>query len=309
MGNIVYLLGAGASAQAIPVVDGMEVEIEKDKEYINRKLKSATLAQSILEELQIACSNHSSIDTYAKKLYLTNQKEFESLKFKLSFYFTLRQIIKPLDKRYDNFWASVIEKSDTLPSNIKILSWNYDFQLEQSYSGMSSNNSLTSARTALNINHLGEYNAAREFSVIKLNGSATISDYFGNIMYFYEGSPTQSFKEKYHLLETAYNGAGSDHKSNLKFAWETTPDIIQLQNLLNGCDVLVVIGYSFPVFNRKIDQLVLNLLILKGTLKHIYIQDVDPEAIFERMQEIAPLHATKITYKKDLRQFTFPIEL
>jgi hypothetical protein len=80
-------------------------------------------------------------------------------------------------------------------------------------------------------------------------------------------------------------------------------------------DILVVIGYTFPLFNRTID----NALISKmPRLTKIYIQDKYPVAIqntmqnaFERLQE--PFHENKFrvefSLSNSLNQFVLPFEI
>ncbi len=95
--------------------------------------------------------HHETFDTLAKKYYLLNDYgSLKKLKTTLIVYFTLSQLcrlpifpgsglsgpIYPLvDKRYDSFIAAIAEKNGgklQLSGNVKIITWNYDLQLELS---------------------------------------------------------------------------------------------------------------------------------------------------------------------------------
>jgi len=166
MATVGYLLGAGASAQCIPVVNGMSNDLRvivgqlygyfmQSGEYGEMFLPNGAIgvkkAGNALTKLSEICENHYSVDTYAKKLFLTNINAFEKLKLDLSLYFTLRQIITNSDKRYDNFFSSIITSENKLPSQIKIISWNYDFQLEKSYCQFNPQIDINMARALLGI--------------------------------------------------------------------------------------------------------------------------------------------------------------
>lgn len=57
----------------------------------------------------------------------------------------------------------------------------------------------------------------------------------------------------------------------IKYAWENDPKILEkCKTILKNTDVLIIIGYSFPAFNRKIDSELLKSL--KQDAK-IYYQD------------------------------------
>jgi hypothetical protein len=76
-------------------------------------------------------------------------------------------------------------------------------------------------------------------------------------------------------------------------------------------EVLVIIGYSFPFFNREVD----NALFMQMTsLKKIYIQDVNPQNIYETMQDFVDfkehgVQRIEVVFKRNLEQFVFPKEL
>ena len=88
-----------------------------------------------IDSLIEGIKQHATIDTYARKLYLTgNKRDFEKLKRVLCAFFIWEQLDKKADIRYDTFLANILEeKTLDLPSEISIISWNYDSQIEIAY--------------------------------------------------------------------------------------------------------------------------------------------------------------------------------
>jgi hypothetical protein len=332
MAHVTYLLGAGASAACLPVVNRMAEDLTsliKNHSFIDpiegtesRSLYGVRVDYRYAKELVMddltwikeACLTHYSIDTFAKKLYLTNAKEFERLKLALSFYFTFKQILSSPDIRYDNFWASILNEEDKFPNKIKILSWNYDFQLEQSYMNISSAKSINDAEQKLNMLNLdiqSDFKIDR-FGIVKLNGSARVYSKFDKRALYlcdYSGRERSEMAVKQLIYNYGLMKSVPEKFDNkLFFAWEQrTRNLMDasLYPFIENTRVLVVIGYSFPFFNRDLDKRILSSM---KNLTTVYIQDKYPETIKERVSEILN---TGITYKlvSDTSQFAFPREL
>jgi hypothetical protein len=82
-------------------------------------------------------------------------------------------------------------------------------------------------------------------------------------------------------------------------------------NNIKDSVALVVIGYSFPVFNRNIDRQVLNSM---KNLKRIYLQDLNPNALEERVKALREdlrddPSKVDIVKSTDGEQFLIPYEL
>ena len=105
MANITYLIGAGASANALPVVGDMKnrmkaflnfLEYYEDANQIFDGLttKKDEIIKSF-DEILSESFKHATPDTYAKKLFLKDSiesnKNLEKLKFFLSLYFLFEQ--------------------------------------------------------------------------------------------------------------------------------------------------------------------------------------------------------------------------
>jgi len=332
MAEVGYLIGAGASADCVPVVNGMannanEILIQLDKilmgthgfEIANYSGIERNLIRiqnkRILEKIFNICDNHSSIDTYAKKLYISRDKtKYYELKNDLSYYFTLVQILKKPDKRYDNFWASILSNSKP-PSKVSIFSWNYDFQFEKSYMEFGGTKSLNTTWSMLGIcspNYPMDRNGEENFNFTKLNGSARFNNKNNmNGSYFCEFTSDEINKNLGNLFKiyfSMYDKYG-EYNNELNFAWEEDKSNVLLKSIrpvLQKINVLVIIGYSFPFFNRKIDE---RLFEGMTSLNRIIIQDPDAHNIHERLKEFLPSSIDKIELRGDKVQFVFPKEL
>src|ERR1700761_1386466 len=136
MQKVTYLLGAGASVGCIPVINNMadslhitsslfgdvflKLETAQQDEVTRKMVKERNAnvkkIQVELGWLSTICNTHYSIDTYAKKLFIKGDEAgYLKLKNSLSLYFTIQQILAQPDKRYDNFWASILSGQYDFP--------------------------------------------------------------------------------------------------------------------------------------------------------------------------------------------------
>lgn len=235
-----------------------------------------------IKELHKAAKEHSTIDTYAKKLYLTKQvSQLEKLKNVLATFFIWIQLESKTDQRYDTFLANILQMNNlSLPLNISVISWNYDSQFELAYKNYSNNNLPI-------YDKLGEnsmQNNQNSGVIFKLNGSANFGD-FNMVDYILnhrekDVHPLIQLIEYYGHLEADTKELGFDFHSHLSFAWESTVRqkemITTINQITSDTDAVVVIGYSFPYFNREIDRAIFSKI---PSLKTIYIQDPNPESV------------------------------
>ena len=329
MSVVTYLLGAGASAQCLPVVSDMAEDISKTRTALDLDMSPClkndrlfSFYEEISSEfnwLREICNTHFSVDTYAKKLHLSrNNSGYNRLKRVLSLYFTIKQKLSLLDKRYDNFWASILDSIDILPGNLRIVSWNYDYQLERSFQNFTGSLNLTHAYSQLKMwsfHDDAHFINKDEFGVFKLNGSAKFMSE-NRPRYLVEETTLDPLRYYTDLMVSYSNlkPTESINKNLLSFAWEhdiSSDYYKKLKESVSNTTVLVVIGYSFPVFNRKIDKLLINEYM--PHLHTVYFQAPDAENLEERFNTLAdnPTRG-RIIYKhliKDKNQFAFPNEL
>ncbi|WP_291131902.1 hypothetical protein [Flavobacterium sp. UBA7682] len=326
--KITYLFGAGASCEALPIVnqipkrlDGLIEKIKKNEfEFTNQEtyneINKSKILELIVEDLRWlrdSTENHASIDTLAKKLYLKEKRsELNKLKSALSIFLILEQIINPADKRYDAFFASILDEHySELPTNIRILSWNYDSQFEKSYAEYTDSPEWDQNRTSLRVTTKSSTRRPRAdgFNIIKLNGSHNVIGDAGHSVY--EFCPTGKGYNKQimeSILKTYMDLKKTENRlySGLSFAWEKEENIIEFAKQQTiDTEILVVIGYSFPYFNRNVDRAIIKNM---EKLSKVYFQSPEAAALKERFATIRT-DIKDLVSISDVKQFYLPDEL
>lgn len=353
MKNVTYLLGAGASCNAVPTIKLMPNEL---KAFINFCRENRGLVTNeifhddtgldldifqIEEEFLGFCEvvsnelpRHATIDTYAKKLRIQAGNgstkmltQYRMLKALLSGFFSMVQLTNPVDNRYDTFFASILKDSSySLPENLNILSWNYDFQLEKAFIEYTSNKNkdLKTLQHELNIIPRDSFNREMsngKFGILKINGTAgyyqkTKKEYFP-----LAANPSKfdkvSFLKNFYVHYALQIYKQSEGYSLLRFAWEKDWNEVDfdvtsaIASATKNTNVFVVIGYSFPFFNREIDRRIFE----SGFYNTVYVQDLNPEKVIQDMQSVLPNREIRIIPKKvdreadEFTQFFIPPEL
>ena len=278
-----------------------------------------TLARQ-LKWLQQESARHATVDTFAKKLWLTGQDHsYLQLKRILSAYLMLEQMLNKPDKRYDAFFASILgNDAKDLPSNVRILSWNYDYQLELAFSEYLRSSSISDIEEHLFLDHknYGIHGARKSdsFRVIKLNGSALLyNSKTKNIVnpFMNQGYQNVSLcSSKPQIAVSKVSDIIKDEQNDcaLSFAWEALdPKFLDcVIKSIQDADTLVIIGYSFPFFNRSVDKILFDSM---KDLKRIYIQDIDPDTIEQSVSNLLTERHITIEKKYKTQQFFLPPEL
>lgn len=318
MAEFTYLLGAGASANTIPVVNQFlhgintyitNVEsVELLASHILHSDNSATsiadLKKDYLEKLRWiskSCERHTSIDTFARKLFLSGQNEdLIYLKYLIGELLNFFHVTRGVDKRYDAFLGALfqIDESDSLkpPKNINIISWNYDRQIEHATRGFlpsdTSRNFIDNflnlyPRTNQNKNVIdgfgiyklngtigGKVLKTNQFSAIDNNEFISLDLYKKDINLFVNDSV-----KRYVNLQKYCGPIINDSEfknlelSTISYSWENKSVYSSIREsameAIKDTKILVVIGYSFPVFNRNVDM---NLFQKMDKLERVYIQ-------------------------------------
>lgn len=337
MNKITYLFGAGASFHALPIVDEFSDRLDKlinlleqedmalDSEEsfytlaANNKESKRDSQLEFIESLRWMMEeskSSASIDTYAKKLYLKKDyNNYNKLKYVMSIFFTIEQVLNRPDYRYDAFFASLLDNLHELPKNITILSWNYDSQFELAYSEYIDEQNLSILQDRLRVQYKYlHYEDDDNFSIYKLNGTSGLkkrTDY--SDFWFLENFKHEvniNFVEE--IIGKFFHVTKSDmYNSALLFAWEydesRTSIVSRVINKIKDSVALVVIGYSFPFFNRTVDRQILGSM---ENLKRIYLQDPEPQILKEKFQAIRPDITDDIIVQiEKCEQFYLPNEL
>lgn len=321
--KITYLFGAGASCGALPMIkylpDRLKYLFENLQLEVNRQLQNQSKDDIFLDQkdiewirkislefkkLEEICRLHSSVDTYAKKLFIKKDWErLNKLKAILSVYFIVEMVITngKVDVRYDNFWASILGSFAThLPDNLRIVTWNYDSQLEQTFLEYSYDPTLSNTYFSLNIQDADNraYQIGKEkFAIYKMNGTANYAknnedNSYGYLFDNYKGNfKNELFPKLKRFIENSYLFYDTPQilHTTMTYAWETINGKNNRGTLLNraksdiqSTEILVVIGYSFPYFNREIDR----ALFRESAIRKIYVQDPNSESIIANLQSI-----------------------
>jgi hypothetical protein len=306
--KILYYLGAGASAQALPLarsiwknkpdmigagaipddfpiapeINGLAYELEKFTGFVN---SSAHKEDIYLEKIQAAgktlaklANDFGDVDTYAKYLQITGQHDkLNDLKKTLSQYFAIKQTIhEARDKRYLPWLVGIMNNSE-FPENVKILSWNYDSQVQLAAMNFGDNEDIQYDVTGYSYQpsmiscypNLEASASHSNLSLIHLNGRAGFSSLDKS------GRESVFQKKNCNSKEAVLNFVSEKEMcSALNFAWEKSGYHSRLmkhvKHMIDEVTIVVVIGYSFPFFNREVDKQIFEQLIANNTLHKIY---------------------------------------
>ena len=349
--NITYLLGAGASANCLPVINELPIRLRHLRDEL--RANSVNFPEDIdenllkcIDEILIDIESHTTIDTLAKKYYLTGKLEkLKRLKKVLITYFQYEQsfiegIIRKStlkevpDKRYDSFIATIIDnhiKNLSLPNNFKIITWNYDIQFELAYQEYLNDKTHLEIQKVIQAIPSTEFISdeftpdINKFMLIRLNGIAGCNKSLldkGKALKFQD---TFSRGKFLNAVKDFFLSLPEEDIKLLNYSWEKNEEfelahnkLIQIQEIAKKImfetNILVIIGYSFPLFNRSVDkELVCSLQ--SHLVKNIYIQDTPERAkemkdliidSFENLQQMNEESPHKIKEVSYTGQFFIP---
>jgi hypothetical protein len=341
MSRVVYLLGAGASfgtrekGIGSPIVSGLPIvcEIEGELESMAHLLASLPLNDKELEEckqrlikdfqdLKEQCAGLT-IDSYAKKLWLQNDMQgFSRVELLLTIFFILEQIVHRPDARYWAFLSKIAPRdkaSDALSllEDIGILSWNYDNQIELAYRQFFGDN-YSYIRERLGIYDVKDYEqkhlSQKYCKIIKLNGTANFTQEEDWLRFSDKNTIDDVVLKKVLKRYDECIQQGTCYGMlRLNFAWDDrwSEDLLinKIPQLVHDTQTLIVIGYTFPDYNREIDRIIFDNML---NLKSIYIQDINPDRIQYNISAVIPedkFAEVKIIPRKVVEQFLLPPQL
>lgn len=262
------------------------IEIEKDRTSIDAYARELALSGSKKKLLHLKAILSSYIVfeqlTKPKDLVLYSgkydHKTHSDLTLPIPLETEYQEMIKVhIDKRYITFWGDHLNlNSDKLESNIKILSWNYDMQFESAYSHIKKYSlELTQQNLQVFPSTVKKVNTNNS-CILKLNGTAGLIDDYSqnkifNLFDIREHSLMDNLDYLIDILKNNYNRAF--YKPLFSFAWETEGIVNETRKLateiIQDTEVLIIIGYSFPSFNKSVDREIFKHF---PKLKKIYYQ-------------------------------------
>lgn len=336
MSKVVYLMGAGASCgkrnneSGVPIVTdippqllGMANQLKlsnwtnEEKVYSRDGITSIPMydAQKELSEdlrwLSENCSEPATIDTYARKLFLKKEfEEYNRLKRTLASFLLLEQKKNKSDNRYEAFLANILTDDLEIPNDITIVTWNYDSQFEIALSeyGVEYANLKESPICLPSYDNV---NADRRYKIFKINGSASFDDDVPISEFCTSGFQDLVFNE--HKKDIVWYHGNKKLKTRLSFAWENGISNYfnkTLEKEISEATVLVVIGYSFPYFNRGVDRRIFHAM---DNLRTIIIQDPHADSVKVSLQNVFPssqlLQGIEIVPETHTGQFVIPRDI
>jgi hypothetical protein len=336
MKNVTYLLGAGASAQALPTTDSIRQDLQeltkKDNNEIEALINTAFKVDpreaesrklpwlggtyggtftAGLVRLRDSAEDHPSLDTFARMLYFKtgdpNSSCLINYKAIIACYLMLRQIHRRVDQRYEMFFASVLQRdphrptTPFLPPNLRIMAWNYDLQLEKA---------LWSFTT--DPYHVISTITGNRAAVLRLNGScipegSTPEDFLPLLYDGFSGGTIDDLSKVHDAM------TGGRLRPGIRFAWENDGLKDTIKDFVRETEVLVVVGYSFPYFNREIDKTILHAM-KDNRLETVYVQSKEDQAetierIRARLAQSPSTREVGVKPTAGVNQFFIPSEI
>lgn len=179
-----------------------------------------------------------------------------------------------------------------------ILTWNYDTQLEKAFYGFCEDEHLVMDRITFNQNQIYRLNGC-----CGTNPPGHLGRAFKSTMR--TDTSASSWNAGIKLFDE-YLSDSSSSEPDIRFAWEdSTASLLSNRlNLPNEINSVIIIGYSFPYFNREIDNRIFKQFY---SVEKIYLQY--PEGVHasieERLTGLIPPNA-QIIHRKDIETFFIP---
>jgi hypothetical protein len=314
--KITYLLGAGASYDAIPIANNlskiMQQWVTGPGKDMPVSVKNHSHFQPFIENILEICSEADKadgIDAYAKLLYLNrttmeNKSKLAVLKATLSCWLLARQRGGKIDKRYVHFLTALAQPNNnatfSFDNNINIITWNYDLQLEMTLAlrmGVPENKviELLNAPPPERDQQLKITDS--NFFLARINGFAgahRLGESHNEAGRYKRMLGLVLIKDSFQSMIEILNLYKKylDHNDlipAIDFAWEPESmwvrylrdDVIKV---LSKTTHLVIIGYSFPAFNSTIDREILS----KMGIEYLTIQDPNANDILLKLKRLVP---------------------
>jgi hypothetical protein len=247
------------------------------------------------------------VDALAHNCHLrADDEQMARLKKALAVFFLLEQAQRPVDPRYRDFLSYLGQLNErrnvAMPTDVRVISWNYDMQFEMAYAEFLHPDDYPKVATALQVvPGLGDgAYCSKCFSIVKLNGTAGMVLGAQGLARQYKNYLTSDFKKTLKQVGSSYDDNGIPY---LNFAWVDDEWRNDALKRIERVETLVVIGYSFPLVNRDVDQEILTRLLRPEKL---YVQaGRDGPAVKERLAGLG-VDDERVSLVEDVDQFYVP---
>jgi len=213
-------------------------------------------------------------------------------------------LIRNYDYRYESLFSLIADSRYTFDDRFSFLSWNYDNQVEIAINRIFNLKELLVKSNGEEITMRKMHDILGE-RFIKLNGSASSSTFhFEPISRFVLNREDE--------LDTIFQFliGKCTFPNRISFAWESKPEVEKsrrdIKQMLNDAKYFIVIGYSFPEYNRTFDKFIIEEAS-KGFNSKIIVQDTvnNIEKVKSRLLSIKS--GLDIELYTDVNQFYIPI--
>ncbi len=314
--ELTYILGAGASYQSIPLVKTFNKRfnefnaqiIEIRNHYSGRDRIIFENAVRCIEMLHKDFLSHQSFDTYFKKLFhFGDKKQIDLGKKILNLYFTWehsnlsQKHISGLsaedfhkqalfDKRYDALIAGLLMPNPGVSDpvcQVNFITWNYDINLLHAIKNffdpeLTYREFLDKIQKEPFVWRIGE-----KINIVNINGHyySSIFDACKNLTNIDVMSAIVSKLFEGYLEKDV----GNRDAELIRFAWELGGDNLKslgdsLRSIIAKSQDIVVIGYTFPIYNRLIDFMYLKQRTINSN--SVTIQDPNADAIRQNLLDV-----------------------
>lgn len=342
MARVAYLFGAGASANALPMVAEISASMNAQLSYLDnleKELPEENMGPGLvnytyrkafkdycceLKDLHHVLTKNPrlTIDTHARAVQRKDQIKARKLKAVMTLFFAIEQQRRNVvDWRYDQFFNALIgPREHRLPEHVVMLTWNYDQQIAMSLGQLTTSGSVIDAMDSHGIRTLRslERISQRNYRILHLNG---IAGYYWqrDEIPTYDGLNTRratldrwrGWLRPFGL--TYYLHHYEDLYPLLDYAWDIEDNLeTYLDNAkppLTDVEKLIVIGYSFPAYNKRVD---IGLLRRMPKLRRVTIQVRNKhrgEQLRNRLEEEYSSLSGKVITFEGCDQFLLPEEI
>ena len=222
---------------------------------------------------------------------------------------------RPADPRYGDFFAYMVDRDMyenlAMPADVRVITWNYDDQFEKSFADyfehpdhrreVGSMLQVTPA-TGTSADHYDDI-----FSIYRLNGAAGIRKRSDQLTHYFNAfvQDRRNLSAALRLTLHFYRNVSSvTDFPYLQFAWENDTRRANILDHIVGfspVETVVVIGYSFPIFNRRLDREVFEAL----RPKEVFLQVAGDNAVTDRLVGVG-IKRELIKVVGDRNQFFIP---